>query len=210
MSPDGSIKPPPEEKLLRLIRAKQARPASEAGTAAASAHAVPAPLALLTGVAERAVKGQIPWPKLAAAGLAAALGIEVLWLLVQLLRPLPPVALPAVQDAAQTEERASAAPEALPSLAGSVSRPLFAASGGSSAPAEYRPPSAPAKGLASRLSLMGIVSGDPPQAIIEDSETKKTYFVTTGQPIVEGAVLEQVLDNRVVLSLDGERIELSL
>ncbi len=212
MSPDGSIKPPPEEKLLRLIRAKPSvKPAAPEGPAAAW-PTMGAAMDLPFAAGGRAARRQLPWPKVAVAALSIALGVEGLWLLVQLVRPLPPVGLPAVQDA-QIQDGASAeAPEALPSLAASAQRPLFASSGGSNiAPAtDYRMPSGMAKGLTSRLSLTGIVSGEPPQAIIEDSETKKTYFVTAGQPIVEGAVLEQVLDNRVVLSLDGERIELSL
>lgn len=57
---------------------------------------------------------------------------------------------------------------------------------------------------------MGIVSGNPGQAIIEDSQTKKTHFVTVGQVVVEGAVVEQVLDHHVILDLDGEKIDLTL
>jgi hypothetical protein len=64
--------------------------------------------------------------------------------------------------------------------------------------------------LAARLTLTGIVSGDPPQAIIEDSETHKTFFVTPGQTIVAGAMLERLEENRAVLSYGGERIELGL
>ena len=46
--------------------------------------------------------------------------------------------------------------------------------------------------------------------IIEDSETKKTFFVTAGQMVIEDAVVEQVLDSRVILTVAGEKIELSL
>ena len=67
-----------------------------------------------------------------------------------------------------------------------------------------------AKELAARLNLMGIVAGDQPQAIIEDSQTHKTYFVISGQAVSEGAVVEKVLENRVILSIDGETIELTL
>ena len=97
----------------------------------------------------------------------------------------------------------------MPSLTASAARALFAPSA-FTADASHAPPSVSAKLLASRLTLMGIVSGNPAQAIIEDSQTQKTYFVTTGQAVVEGAVLEQVLDNRVVLDLGGEKIELTL
>ena len=64
--------------------------------------------------------------------------------------------------------------------------------------------------MAARLTLMGIMAGNPGQAIIEDSQTKKTYFVTVGQGVVEGAVVEKILDNRIQLDLAGEKIELSL
>ena len=57
---------------------------------------------------------------------------------------------------------------------------------------------------------MGIVAGNPSQAILEDSKTGKTYFVSVGQSAVDGAVLEEVRDNRVVLSVGGERFELGL
>ena len=57
---------------------------------------------------------------------------------------------------------------------------------------------------------MGIMAGNPGQAIIEDTQTKKSYFVSPGQPVVDGAMLDQVLDNRVILDFEGEKIELSL
>ena len=71
-------------------------------------------------------------------------------------------------------------------------------------------PSGSANLLSSRLTLMGIVSGEPAQAIIADSQTQKTYFVSVGQPVAEGAMLEQILDNRVILNYSGEKIELTL
>ena len=71
-------------------------------------------------------------------------------------------------------------------------------------------PSGTVMSLVARLTLTGIVEGDPAQAIIEDSETKKTYFVTAGQVIVGGAILEKVGDTGVVLNLAGERIDLTL
>ena len=96
--------------------------------------------------------------------------------------------------------------------ASSASRPLFAAPAGrAGTPGPSRSaPSGSAQLLASRLTLTGVISGDPPQAIIEDSQTQKTYFVTVGQALAEGAVLDQVLDNRVILDFQGEKIELNL
>jgi hypothetical protein len=203
--------PTPEEKLLRLIRGKGTRQAAEgtmpapAGGAAAATRLPGAP----PGRARRA-----PSLRAAIGFLGAVLGVELVLLLVQVLRPLPTVTVPVV--IASPVERAAvpeapAAPEApdVPSVAAAASRPLFAPPA-ASAVAEPSRPSGSSIQLASRLTLMGIVAGHPAQAIIGDSQTQKTYFVNEGQSVVEGAVLEQVLDNHVVLSLAGERFELSL
>ena len=204
--------PTPEEKLLRLIRGKGTRQAAEgtmpapAGGAAAATRLPGAP----PGRARRA-----PSLRAAIGFLGAVLGAELVLLLVQVLRPLPTVTVPVV--IASPVERpavpeAPAAPEApdVPSVAAAASRPLFAPPAASAAATEPSRPSGLATQLASRLTLMGIVAGHPAQAIIGDSQTQKTYFVNEGQSVVEGAVLEQVLDNHVVLSLAGERFELSL
>ena len=200
--------PTPEEKLLRLIRGKGTRQAAEgtmpapAGGAAAATRPPAAP----PGRARRA-----PSLRAAIGFLGAVLGAELVLLLVQVLRPLPTVTVPVV--IASPVERpavpeAPAAPD-VPSVAAAASRPLFAPP---AAPAAAEPsrPSGSATQLASRLTLMGIVAGHPAQAIIGDSQTQKTYFVTAGQTVVEGAVVEQVLENRVVLDLAGEKIELTL
>ena len=142
------------------------------------------------------------------------LSLELLTILVQALRPLPAVQAPQLPPSAPSVAAPAEPPEPLanlPSLAGAA-HPVFRTSGVAAAPpsAGGRAASGAARGLVSRLTLMGIVSGDPAQAIIEDAQTKKTYFVSVGQMVVDGAVLEEVLDNRVVLVLDGERVELSL
>ena len=50
----------------------------------------------------------------------------------------------------------------------------------------------------------------PPQAIIQDSETQKTYFVSAGQTVIENVIVRDVQRNRAVLDAGGARIELSL
>ena len=207
MSPDGFGKPPPEEKLLKLIRGRPARPPSEA---ASFRHAGP----LLTASAQAAKAlvarpgARAPgWPMIAIWVLAAFLVLEVALLIVQALRPLPPIPRPV--EAAEVQPAPPSAPE-MPSLSASISRPIFSSPAAGPAATTAAPVSNTAKLLAARLTLMGIVAGEPPQAIIEDTETKKTFFVTVGQMVVEGAVVEQVLDNRVVLNAAGEKIELSL
>ncbi len=215
MSPDGSTKPPPEEKLLQLIRAKSAHP--EAATAGAGATVTVAGVPMAAGVL-RSDKPRFRWPKLLTIGLSLLLAVEGAYLVIQLVQPVPTVSIPEVTVPTTVEVgSASPTPLELPSLSASASHPLFAAPLEATAtptvtpqPVGRTPPSDSAKGLSARLTLMGIVAGDPPQAIIEDAQTKKTFFVTPGQPVVDGAMLEQVLDNRVILDFDGEKIELSL
>ena len=212
MSPDGSTKPPPEEKLLRLIRGKGPR-ADDGADRVPPIARTPARAAVGSAFSVRAQGLQ--WPRLAIGGFGLVVAAEVVWLAVQLTRPLPTVRIPDLTNPPSVEPTAAPRPlDDLPSLASSASRPLFAMPiETTTTPSTTTPrmaPSGTAKLLASRLSLMGIVAGEPAQAIIEDAQTRKTFFVTTGQVVVEGAVLEQVLDNRVFLHLDGEKIELTL
>lgn len=215
MSPDGSTKSPlPEERLLRLLRGKAARPETETAAHALPGVAVSAPVVPMTSAGMVARLRQLAWPRLVMAALAVMLGIEMLVLVIQAVRPLPPLPLPVA-----TKRPAAMAPAAesltaqIPSLTESASRSFFVPPQGLSADApsvSRAAPSGSAKQLASRLTLLGIIPGNPAQAIIEDSQTKKSYFVSTGQTIVEGAVLDQVLDTHVILDLQGEKVELTL
>lgn len=210
MSPDGSGKPPPEEKLLKLIRGKGPRPSTD--ILAPSHTAGGATTGVLRATELNARAPGLRWPGLAVGFLGAVLLIEVASLVSQAMRPIPPVHLPVVATPRQPDEPVTATRplQDIPSLAASVSRPLFTSPAADTSARPLPLPSDSAKVLASRLTLMGIVAGDPAQAIIEDSQTKRTFFVTIGQAVIEGAILEQVLDNRVVLDLAGEKIELTL
>ena len=202
MSPDG-LKPPPEEKLLRLIRGKapQAAPATApAGRAASAAVASSASAQLMA---------RVNWSQAATIVLVAVVIVEAVWVVVQLVRPLPDAAVAVPHGLAPTPVPAPQL-EPMPSVAASAARPLFNAPADTVAASTRPAMSDSAKLLATRLTLTGIISSDPPQAIIEDTQTQKTYMVTVGQPLAEGAVLEQVLDNRVILDFDGEKVELGL
>lgn len=210
MSPDGSAKLPPEEKLLQLIRGRTVkRPGSQPVQSAASA----VPVAV---VIRRPRAGfSFPWSSVAVGVLSVVLAIEIVGLILEAFWPLPPITtprLPSVGSSAGSSKTVTF--EEMPSLSASVSRPLFAASVANSSmgtdQTAHAAPSVTAQLLAARLTLMGIVAGNPAQAIIEDSQTKKTYFVKVGQPVVEGAVLENVLEHRAILNLNGEKIELTL
>ena len=219
MSPDGSGKPPPEEKLLQLIRGKGAKrpPPTPSSTQAVQAAASAGAAAVVIGRSRAGFS--FPWTRVAIGALSVTLGIEGIALIMEALWPMPPVETPSIRDQSSHGTGAGATTamrlDEMPSLAASASRPIFAVSAGASSSAgtdqvTRAAPSATAQLLAARLTLMGIVAGNPAQAIIQDSQTQKTYFVKVGQPVIEGAILEKVLEHRAVLNLNGEQIELAL
>lgn len=63
--------------------------------------------------------------------------------------------------------------------------------------------------IVKEMSLVGIISGDNPQAIIEDKATQKTYYVTKGQFIGE-IQIEEILEGKIIISYKGQRFELYL
>jgi len=59
------------------------------------------------------------------------------------------------------------------------------------------------------LNLLGIITGDNNQAIIEDKTLKKTFFLYKGDSIGELKVYE-IKNSVVILDYKGERIELNI
>lgn len=59
------------------------------------------------------------------------------------------------------------------------------------------------------INLLGVISGDSPQAIIEDKQALKTYYVTKGQLIGEFQV-ENIGDGKIILNYRGQKFELSI
>jgi type II secretory pathway component PulC len=59
------------------------------------------------------------------------------------------------------------------------------------------------------INLVGIISGENPQAIIEDKKTQKTYYVTKGQFIGEFQI-EDIQEGKIILNYNGQRFELYL
>ena len=74
---------------------------------------------------------------------------------------------------------------------------------------ETGPKKAPEIDIAKRFNLVGIISGDEPQAIIEDREGKKTHYLYEGQSI-NGVTVLEIAEGRVVLDYDGKEVMLVL
>ncbi|TSA56667.1 hypothetical protein D4R42_03125 [bacterium] len=65
----------------------------------------------------------------------------------------------------------------------------------------------PSGGTPAGLKLVGVDWGGNPVALIEDTQTKKTYFVKKGESIKESRVLE-IFRDRVSLRYDNKIVEL--
>jgi len=57
------------------------------------------------------------------------------------------------------------------------------------------------------LALVGISWGKYPQAMIENTEAKQTYFLKKGE-VINNLKIERILRNKVILSYEGEKAEL--
>lgn len=57
------------------------------------------------------------------------------------------------------------------------------------------------------ITLVGIISGERPQAIIENKKTQQTYYVSKGQFIGEFQV-EDIQEGKIIINFQGKRYEL--
>jgi len=95
-------------------------------------------------------------------------------------------------------------------LAGVGGRQVF-----SSVSTEDRQPSLPQAltpadtDITKNLSLVGVLSGDNPQAVIEDKKEQKTYYLNKGQYIGD-LQIEDIKTNSVILNRNSQKYELFL
>jgi len=66
-----------------------------------------------------------------------------------------------------------------------------------------------APGLAARYTLLGIVRGQAPQAIVRENSTQTSMFLSEGQSLA-GYTVREILPNRIILSHEGQEFELRM
>ena len=116
--------------------------------------------------------------------------------------------LPKITDEVATEEEVEPAQQAKPYgfySQGLADRQIF----GSTSQEAEKPIGTINADLLKDMSLIGIVSGDNPQAIIEDKKTQKTYYLTKGQSIGEFRV-DDIGQGKIILNYNGQKFELYL
>ena len=63
--------------------------------------------------------------------------------------------------------------------------------------------------LSDKFSLVGIISSDNPQAVIEDKQAQKTYYLREGESF-SGIKVEQINEGKVRINYHGRQAELFL
>lgn len=63
--------------------------------------------------------------------------------------------------------------------------------------------------ISEKLGLVGVITGDSPQAIIEDKKSQKTYYLNKGQSF-DGYIVEEISEGKVILNSGGNKISLFL
>lgn len=194
----------PEEKLLRLIRGekkdkfKQLVPASAEVSNLSAANPQPA-------FGKNLLK--LISPQLAIRLLLALACIFLLFSIIQpffMKKPLPAAAqerggLPQSQQPKIEESKP------LASYQQEISGKELFGSGHT----ENAPAAAIDTNLMENLALVGIISGDNPQAIIEDIKSKKTYYLTKGQYIGAFLIVD-IQEGKIIINHSGKRYEMAL
>ena len=94
-------------------------------------------------------------------------------------------------------------------LQGLKDRQIFATISTQAAQDTGKPVNALSADVMKDINLVGIISGDPPQAIIEDKQHKQTLYVTKGQYVGEMQI-EDIQEGKIIINYQNQRYELYL
>ncbi len=198
--------PSPEEKLLNLIRGTRQRDVP------VSAKGAPDPAAKTDqrhpAVRRSVLSADFLFERFVWAAFLLSLGFALVSFLWPFLFP-PPVkmAQPAGPAAAVASPSLNSQRKNLEWYQNSVgSRQIFLQVKG---PDEPAPEESFNPELIKDLTLVGIISGENAQVIIEDRKALKTFSLNRGQAFGDFKV-EEILENKAVLSYRGQKFELSL
>lgn len=142
----------------------------------------------------------------------AAFIISCLYLIYTFARPLflsNNINLPKVTEEKIPEEKIQAVQQIKPYeyyLEGLKNRQIFSSASGQESEKSVGTINAD---LIKDMSLIGIIAGENPQAIIQDKKAQKTYYVAKGQFIGEFKV-EDIQDGKIILNYKGQKFELYL
>ena len=213
----------PEERLLRLIRAKggkkeQAIPADE--TAAKEKRRRPKidiaeERNLLRGFALRFFDIDIERLKFANRALIIAIGVGIILfsadiVITQMRLERAKARLHAHKMARHPRDAdSSSAAKPYEYYADVIGKKNLFRSEFTSSPVNIGQAAGAPEDIASNLNLIGFISGEKRQAIIEDKKSGKTYFLYKGDNL-SGCDVIDVLEDKVILEYAGRTVELRM
>lgn len=197
----------PEEKLLRLIRGQKQQIPVDKKSVTATSDSRPAIKysirALIIKYSSFKYLQKTIWVTFAASCIYLIISFIYPWV------ALKKIKLPEVTPEKINETTTGPGIEVKPYefyLEGLKNRQIF---GSVSTQETTKPASVVNVDLVKDINLVGIISGEPIQAVIEDKKTQKTYYVTKGQFIGEFQV-EDIQEGKIILNYQGQRFELYL
>jgi len=189
----------PEEKLLRLIRGQK----KQLPHVQTIKHGIKIPLRDIFAKRPPSLKNSklLRW----------LLGAALIYLLISLLYPFIglKISIPKTESHKPLDSTSDLKTDLKPfefyqqSVAG---RNIF---GSISAQETAGPASAAGVDLVKDISLVGIIAGENPQAIVEDKKTAKTYYVTKGQLIADMQI-DDIQESKIIVNYKGQKYELYL
>jgi type II secretory pathway component PulC len=201
----------PEEKLLRLIKGQKKQP-KEPLAATTSSNVEAKPLNLPVSTFFRKFFFYLSAQKVISFFFAAAF----LYLIASFIYPLwekkkielelktPPVYKPGKETFRQPREQAKPFDFY---LAGIKKRAIFnSLSSSESAGVASKVADAD---LIKDINLIGIISGETPQVIIEDKKAQKTYYLNKGQ-FIGNLQVDEIQEGKIILNYNGQKYELHL
>jgi hypothetical protein len=138
--------------------------------------------------------------------MTAAVATALLLAAMLFIRPSADADLARVGAAAEDPEEPAATREPFTTYKKAIgSKALFVAGSGPARPAGNASASSSVKNIA----LVGILSGATPQAILEDTVAKKTWYLGVGESM-GGITVQSITDKAVVIEADGQTGTLTL
>ena len=192
----------PEEKLLKLIRANR------------KSKDVAMPVSVMAAQNKSRKSFSVSFPRMASSkAIKLIFFIALFYLIISLVHPifaLKKIKLPQIDIKEKTvikkepRNKEAIKPYTFYSL-GIKQRKIFS----SAAVDPEKPVGAVSADLVKDINLVGIISGENPQAIIEDKKAQKTYYLRKGQ-FIGVLQLEGIAEGKIILKYEGQRYELYL
>jgi type II secretory pathway component PulC len=198
---------PPEEKLLRLIKGHKAKNIPAAEQSAPSDTPLKSAARAFAGLSVKKYLS-FSWQKIIFFGFFAsciylAASFAYPWLSAKKIRFPEVVQKKAIQQKIEPKQEMKPFEFYLEAI---TNRTIFA----NTARQDTQQPAGIASAdLIKDINLVGIISGDNPQAVIEDKKAQKTYYVSKGQSIGE-LQIEDIQEGKIILNYSGQKYELYL